>query len=56
MQGRDYVLPDDIQYLTRFVLDHRLIILPEAKLRGLTVKTILDEIIETVPLPLKSDQ
>lgn len=55
MQGRKFVLPDDIQYLVRYILNHRLILLPEAKLRGATIKSILDEIIESVPLPLKTD-
>ncbi len=29
-QGRDYVLPDDVQYLVPFVFAHRLILKPEA--------------------------
>lgn len=52
MSGRDYVLPDDIQYLAPFVLNHRLILLPEAKLRGYSTVKILEEIIEATDLPL----
>lgn len=55
MEGRNYVIPDDIQYLTPFVFSHRLIVKPEAQLRGHSAITILAEIINSVPLPLKSD-
>jgi MoxR-like ATPase len=52
MSGREYVLPDDIQYLAPYVLNHRLILLPEAKLRGYSTTKILEEIIEATDLPL----
>ncbi|MBN2046692.1 MAG: MoxR family ATPase [Anaerolineaceae bacterium] len=50
IQGRDYVLPDDIQRLCPLVLTHRLIPAPEAVLRGRTAGRILDEILKQVPL------
>lgn len=52
MQGRDYVLPDDIQELAPYVLCHRLILLPEARLRGYSTEAVLKEIIESVNLPI----
>ena len=52
LQGRDHVLPDDIQYLTPFVFEHRLIPHPEATLRGITTKDILEDILKTAALPL----
>ncbi len=52
IQGRDYVIPDDIQSLVLPVLTHRLITSPEAELRGRTRHRILQEIIEKVPLNL----
>lgn len=52
LQGRDHVLPDDIQYLTPYIFEHRLIPHPEATLRGITTKDILADILETAPLPL----
>jgi len=55
IEGRNYVIPDDIQYLTPFVFNHRLIIKPEAQLHGHTAATILAEIINSVPLPLISN-
>ena len=38
MYGRDYVLPDDIQYLAPFVLSHRIILKSEAKFEGISAK------------------
>ncbi len=46
IRGRDHVLPDDIKELASFVLPHRLIIRPEAELRGRTVGRILQEILD----------
>ena len=51
LRGRDYVLPDDIKYLSRSVLAHRLILNEEEKLRGETPEHILDEIISRIPVP-----
>jgi len=50
MQGRDYVIPDDLKFLAPVTLPHRLIPRPEAELRGRTVMSILNDIIESVPL------
>ncbi len=51
-RGRDHVLPDDIKYLVPVTLPHRLILQPEAALRGRTVKGILEKILEETPLDL----
>jgi MoxR-like ATPase len=50
MRGRDYVIPDDLKFLAPVTLAHRLIPRPEAELRGRTVMSILNDIIESVPL------
>jgi MoxR-like ATPase len=52
VRGRDHVLPDDIKTLVPFVLAHRLMIRPEAELRGRTAKTVLADVLEQVPLKL----
>jgi len=51
IDGRDYVSPDDIKAVLRPVLNHRLIMRPEAQMRGASVTEILDGIAETVPVP-----
>ncbi len=53
MRGRDYVIPDDLKFLAPVTLTHRLIPRPEAELRGRTVTSILNEIIESVPLKIE---
>jgi len=53
MSGRDYVIPDDLKFLAPVTLAHRLIPRPEAELRGRTVTSILNEIIESVPLKIE---
>lgn len=51
LAGRDYVIPDDIQFVAPHVLNHRLILSPLAELDGITTKTIIDEILHRVEVP-----
>jgi MoxR-like ATPase len=51
LDGRDYVIPDDVKRLLRATLSHRLIVSPAARVRGVTSTTILDEITGLVPVP-----
>jgi MoxR-like ATPase len=51
MQGRDYVLPDDIQRLARPVLAHRLLPAVEAAMSGRSTTAILEGLVATVPVP-----
>lgn len=51
MQGRDYVLPDDIQLLAVPVLGHRIIVGPAARLREVSADRIVREIVENAPVP-----
>ena len=52
IRGRDYVIPDDIHYLLPVIIPHRLIVAPEAELRGFSSKGILQSIVEKIPLPV----
>ena len=52
LRGRDYVIPDDIKYLAPATLSHRLLVKPEAELRGRSARQILDELLKSVPLEL----
>ncbi len=52
IQGRDYVLPDDIQILAPLALPHRCILRPESALRGRTTEAVVQEILDQVPLKL----
>jgi MoxR-like ATPase len=49
--GRDYVIPDDLKLLAGSVLEHRLILSPEAQLRGATAADVLETVLGRVPVP-----
>jgi MoxR-like ATPase len=49
--GRDFVLPDDLKYLAAGVLTHRVILRPNAELRGLTASAVIDEILAAEAVP-----
>jgi len=52
IRGREYVIPEDIKALVPLTLAHRLILKPEAELRGRTAHTILEDVLEKTPLDL----
>ena len=51
LQGRDFVLPDDVKALAETVLAHRLILHAMDGSRGKSSKSVIAEILETVPVP-----
>ena len=53
IEGRDYVLPDDVKLLAPYALAHRLIVRPEAQLRGRSADVALSSILESVEVPLR---
>lgn len=52
INGRDFVLPDDVKELVRAVLAHRLIIKPEIRLQGMTPEDVLTNILKQVHIPV----
>lgn len=53
MYGRDYVLPDDIQYLAPAVFAHRIILKSEVKFDGITADEVAERILHRVPVPVQ---
>jgi MoxR-like ATPase len=53
MQGRDYVVPDDIKFLAGPVLAHRLIATLEARLRGRDAAAIVQHLLDTIEVPVE---
>jgi len=51
IRGRGYVIPDDVKLLTKPTLAHRIIVTPAARVRAITSTAILDEILQSVPVP-----
>ncbi|HEY3274473.1 MAG TPA: MoxR family ATPase [Methanocella sp.] len=52
INGRDYVIPDDIKYLVPKVLSHRLIVKPELELENVSTADIIEELLNEVPVPV----
>jgi len=52
IQGRDYVLPDDIKRLAVPTLAHRILLSTEARLHGRTEADIIEEILRQTPVPV----
>ncbi|WP_050613843.1 AAA family ATPase [Bacillus testis] len=53
MNGRDYVIPDDIHYLAPYVFGHRMILKPEAKYSGTSAEELVTAILAQVPVPVR---
>ena len=51
MEGRGFVIPDDIQTLAKPVLAHRLLVTNEARISGITAEQVIAFILEAVPVP-----
>lgn len=51
IRGRDFVTPEDIQFVAVHVLNHRLILTPEAEMEGVAVEDVVKEIIQTIEVP-----
>ena len=51
VQGRDYVLPKDIQAVFTSTCAHRLLLSPEADAKGLRAEELLDKILKSTPAP-----
>ena len=50
--GRNFVQPDDVKRVAGPVLTHRMILRPESRLRKVTPESVVQEIVEEVPVPL----
>lgn len=53
IRGRDYVLPDDVKRLFAAVMSHRLMVSPQALLRGRDLEALLADIVMEVPVPVE---
>jgi MoxR-like ATPase len=55
LEGRGFVLPDDVRTIAHAVLDHRLLLDVDRELRGATVGGVVESVLESVPVPLADD-
>ncbi|KPJ64823.1 AAA family ATPase [candidate division KD3-62 bacterium DG_56] len=51
MEGREFVIPDEVKSLAQSVLAHRLILRPEARARGASPESVVDDLLTSVPVP-----
>ena len=51
LAGRDFVTPDDVKAMAPPVIEHRLILRPEFEIEGLTVPEVIQQILQTIPVP-----
>ncbi len=51
LDGRDYVIPDDIKALAQQTLAHRVIISPSARIKNVDARSVVDEILRSTPVP-----
>lgn len=51
IRGRDFVTPEDIQFVAVHVLNHRLILTPEAEMEGVRIEDVVEEILKTIEVP-----
>lgn len=51
LAGRDFVIPEDIQYVAPFILNHRLIMTPDAEMAGMDAYAVIKEIISSIEVP-----
>jgi MoxR-like ATPase len=49
--GRSFVIPDDVKRVFPFVVEHRVLLAPDAQLRGVTSGDVIDAILGSVRVP-----
>ncbi len=51
LNGRDYIIPDDVKALAENALSHRIIIGPAARIKDVTARTVVRDILGSLPVP-----
>ncbi|WP_105981925.1 AAA family ATPase [Nonlabens agnitus] len=51
IMGRDFVTPDDVKYIAKAVMRHRIILTPEREMEGFTADRSVAQILETIEIP-----
>lgn len=55
VQGREYVIPDDIKFLAPYALSHRIILNSDSKFANVSPKTVVTEILQKVKIPVRKE-
>jgi len=51
IRGRGYVVPDDVKHLAEAVIAHRIIVSPAARIRNIDTRTVVSDVLDSVPVP-----
>ncbi|HXK34453.1 MAG TPA: MoxR family ATPase [Dehalococcoidia bacterium] len=51
LDGRDFVVPDDVKALAYATLGHRIIVSPAARVKNVTAREVVDQVLERIPVP-----
>ena len=51
LAGRDFVVPDDVKELAYATLGHRIIVSPASRVKNVTAKEIVEQVLEQMPVP-----
>ena len=51
LQGRDFVIPDDVKTLAEVTLAHRVIVSPSARIKNVDTREVIQDILSTAPVP-----
>ncbi|WNF36894.1 MoxR family ATPase [Bacillaceae bacterium IKA-2] len=55
IQGREYVIPDDIKFLAPYALSHRIILNSDSKFANVSTKTVVIEIVQRLKIPVRKE-
>lgn len=53
LEGREFVIPDDVKFVAEAILAHRVILSSEARLRGRAVEDLIDDLLGSIPAPVE---
>jgi MoxR-like ATPase len=54
LHGRSYAIPDDVKFVARSILSHRMIATSQSRLHGQVMEQIVDDVLQTIPVPVES--
>ncbi len=55
INGRDYVIPDDVKFLAPYIMGHRILLTSEARYDGETNDSVIENIIKTTHIPIRKE-
>ncbi len=53
LDGRDFIIPEDVQHMVLPVLCHRLVLNPEARMKGITAEMVMEKLMKNIAVPVK---